>query len=866
MLTNLQFFATINQLPGRQVCERFINRKKQAAVIIFSSLMVIGILNTTLLAAPAQAATGINSQISFQGKLVNTNGTNIADGTYNLRFKIYQDGNDQGVGSTLKWTETRLVSASQGVVVSAGTFQVNLGSVTPFASNVDWNQDTLWLSMEVGGTTTTPAYDGEMKPYIRLTAVPYAQNANTLDGIDSTSFAQLGTSNAFTGATNSISGVTNAAKFSVGSMFNVDTANSRVSVGGAAINYSRTGSGGTLNIASPASFTTGTGPGNIALDDLDGDGDKDMAVADQTSDQLSILINTGGTNFSTKVDYVTDDLPRGVDSADVDADGDRDVIVAVYNTSEISVFKNNGNGTFATKVDYATGTLPNNLDIADVDGDGDQDVVTSNESTDNISVLKNTGTGTFATKVDYVAGDAPDGVALADYDGDGDKDIAVSNQAGLTVSIYVNNGTGTFATKVDYANLYNPNDIVSADFDGDGDFDLATAGSGMGSNVAVFKNNGNATFASATYYSSASNARESIESADVDGDGDKDLATAGSTNGLTIFLNSGTGAFDSGTQYTAGSGAFYLAFADLDGDGEAADIAVTDSVSNAVLVFRNNTAVVASENSTATASVTTSSATSGGLFIKGVAGQTASYFGILNSTGTRLFSVDVTGRLETSGDVSLGGGIFLVDSGGNQVKIGTSLPDAVGTVLILDNKNTSGDPTGSSATRGAMYYNSNLAKFRCFEGFQWKDCITPSPPLYKAAFDFTNNTTAASNVSGLTWPVAANTDYVFSCTIIASSAATTTGIQMAVNGPATPTQVTTYINIPITATSTPVPSTQTAFETYQANTAAVTTRVVGKIKGVARIGATAGTMAIRLKSEVATSTVTVHRGSFCSVR
>ncbi len=63
---------------------------------------------------------------------------------------------------------------------------------------------------------------------------------------------------------------------------------------------------------------------------------------------------------------------------------------------------------------------------------------------------------------------------------------------------------------------------------------------------------------------------------------------------------------------------------------------------------------------------------------------------------------------------------YLVISGtGNRVQIGATTPDATGVALVLDNKNTAGDPTG---TNGAMYYNSNSNKFRCYENSAWKDC------------------------------------------------------------------------------------------------------------------------------------------------
>jgi hypothetical protein len=63
-------------------------------------------------------------------------------------------------------------------------------------------------------------------------------------------------------------------------------------------------------------------------------------------------------------------------------------------------------------------------------------------------------------------------------------------------------------------------------------------------------------------------------------------------------------------------------------------------------------------------------------------------------------------------------GAITIQSGSN-ITIGTI--DATGTLLVLDTKNTAGDPTG---VNGGMYYNSFLNKFRCDENGAWKDCDT----------------------------------------------------------------------------------------------------------------------------------------------
>ena len=157
---------------------------------LISLLLGIFSLIIFIFITPANAASGINEEINFQGRLLNSQGAVVPDGYYNIEFKIYQDGDGQTAGDTtgspsgtLKWTEDYLNNDGNGVEVKNGFLSVQLGSITPFGSNVDWNQDTLWLSMNIGGTGTscTPfsscSPDGEMLPMKRLTSTPYSINS-----------------------------------------------------------------------------------------------------------------------------------------------------------------------------------------------------------------------------------------------------------------------------------------------------------------------------------------------------------------------------------------------------------------------------------------------------------------------------------------------------------------------------------------------------------------------------------------------------------------------------------------------------------------------------------------------------------------
>ena len=60
-----------------------------------------------------------------------------------------------------------------------------------------------------------------------------------------------------------------------------------------------------------------------------------------------------------------------------------------------------------------------------------------------------------------------------------------------------------------------------------------------------------------------------------------------------------------------------------------------------------------------------------------------------------------------------------LDTTNSRLTIGAS--DTTGVLLVLDTKTNAGDPTGVD---GAMYYNSNLAQYRCYRDGDWEPCGT----------------------------------------------------------------------------------------------------------------------------------------------
>ena len=166
-------------------------------------LLLVALSTTLFLTSIARAAPSTNKTINFQGRLQTSAGAVVADGHYNIQFKIYQDGTGTTVGNpggSLKWTESHVNNGgANGVEVRNGYFSVNLGSVTPFGTSVDWDQDALFLSMNVAGNSATCTTfgsapcgaDGEMLPMKRITATPYAINAGAVNGKTADNFIQL---------------------------------------------------------------------------------------------------------------------------------------------------------------------------------------------------------------------------------------------------------------------------------------------------------------------------------------------------------------------------------------------------------------------------------------------------------------------------------------------------------------------------------------------------------------------------------------------------------------------------------------------------------------------------------------------------
>lgn len=225
-----------------------------------------------------------------------------------------------------------------------------------------------------------------------------------------------------------------------------------------------TGNGTFTNL--PNFGTASAVPRDLAVGDLDADGDLDVVVAKNGTDSLYLSYNDGTGRFPFLQRLAVGTRPAGVAIGDVDNDGDLDILASTEgyssNGSGVSVCFNNGIGLFTRVVQLPVGSFNTRLAVGDLDADGDLDLVTGSGF-----VCFNDGTGTFSGTQTVPLGL---GLALGDLDADGDLDLVIN---GSTTSVHLNTGQGTFTTAPALGFERTWTGLVLTDFDGDGDLDVA---------------------------------------------------------------------------------------------------------------------------------------------------------------------------------------------------------------------------------------------------------------------------------------------------------------------------------------------------------------------------------------------------------
>lgn len=350
-------------------------------------------------------------------------------------------------------------------------------------------------------------------------------------------------------------------------------------------------------------YTAGSGIRDIAVGDFNNDGIVDLATVNNSANSFSILRGTsiyGVVSFAPKVDFTTGAGPFNLAVGDLDGDGMQDIIVANNTANTVSVFRNISSGstiTFAAKVDFATGASPKGAAIGDIDKDGKPDIAVTSSTANTVSVFRNIGSVgiiSFAPKVDFTSASGPYYLSIADFDMDGKVDIVSGNYISPTLSLFLNTsvpGTISFLPKVDIS-APTVHFMAVNDIDGDGLLDVITANGG-GNSLSVFRNIstiGSITFAPRVNFTTGNDPR-SVSISDLNGDGKPDMVSMNySSSTMTMLKNTsvpGTVTMLPKVDHNNEGAGFGVVVCDLDLDSKPEIITTNQTVSSAN-VFSND--------------------------------------------------------------------------------------------------------------------------------------------------------------------------------------------------------------------------------------------------------------------------------------
>jgi hypothetical protein len=342
-----------------------------------------------------------------------------------------------------------------------------------------------------------------------------------------------------------------------------------------------------LDAAPSSPERTGPDPTSVAVADLDGDGDQDLAVPHRTG--VSLLVNDGDGDFAPRrLALRATENRRTVVAGGFGGGPEVDLAVADTAGSGANVLLGDGAGGFAAPLPTPPLDVPVGLAAGDVDGDGNEDLVVTTElgspsgaprrGRGELAVLLADGTGRFAH-----APGSPRRLGfftwpvLADVDGDERLDLVVRRTQDRDLAVLRGDGTGAFAARRGVRTGGPVTWTAAADLDGNDDADLVVV---AGDDTSVLLGDGRGRFTRGPGEPVASAAPVSATPADFNGDGHTDVAVVNLYRGdVVLALGDGTGRLQRIPAAVERAGRYAISDAvaagDFDADGRP-DLAVVN--------------------------------------------------------------------------------------------------------------------------------------------------------------------------------------------------------------------------------------------------------------------------------------------------
>ena len=302
----------------------------------------------------------------------------------------------------------------------------------------------------------------------------------------------------------------------------------------------------------------------VAMGDLDGDGDLDVA---EGNDGLNrIWLNTGEDTFNAATQNLGNSDSVSVALGDLDSDNDLDALVGNYTGQANQVWLNDGLGAFTGG--QALGNFWTWVVVlGDLNGNGYLDAFTGNGDPQPSQIWLNSGQGNFTDSGQALGNFDTTAAALGDLDSDGDLDLFIGNFSGQANQVWLNNGQANFTDSGQKLGNSDSYDVALGDLDSDGDLDAFVANF-TGQANRVWFNDGQANFTDSGQWLGSSDSY-GLALGDLDGDGDLDAFVANGWDGSNrVWLNNGQGYFEAIDQILDSVDSFDVALGDIDGDGD----------------------------------------------------------------------------------------------------------------------------------------------------------------------------------------------------------------------------------------------------------------------------------------------------------